>query len=142
MISDVIKYLGVHLGPGAQAVQWDSAIAKMTLATGRVIRLGLGLAGSIPVYNALAHSCGAWLASIVKLSPSAHRTECKNIQKLTRGPWFGIPTDLVFHVKARCGFKAEARSLQIASLAGQNSSSNRYQIPGECRAASCSKKFG
>ena len=119
IIGDSPKYLGVFIGPGAWKIQWSGPISKMGVATGKVIKLGLGLAASIPLYNSLVHSCGAWLASIVKPSKAACLAENKNLQKLTMGPWCGIPSQLVVQLKVHCGFKVEARCLKHASLAGR-----------------------
>ena len=59
---NVVKYLGLHLGPGAGSEQWANALRWYTAAVDKVCNFELGKMASIPFYNMLAVSKLAWLA--------------------------------------------------------------------------------
>ena len=117
--ADFVLYLGVYLGPGAESRQWNDTISKMRRANAKVHAVGLGLAASIPMYNSLVHSVGAWLAAIAMPTDVLIAAEARNIQKITRCPWQVIPADTLFHFKRETGAKVEIRSLKLASFAGR-----------------------
>ena len=117
-VSRFAKYLGVHCGPEAHVHQWIKPLKGFREASEYVRALNLGLAASIPLYNSLAHSKLAWLASHVNPSAEALKEEQYQIQKLTVGPWLAFPPALMFGLKA-VGLPCSCRSLAIASRAGQ-----------------------
>ncbi len=61
-------------------------MSSMSLATTRVISLGLGITGSIVLYNTLVISVGAWLASLVAAFHALFALEDKLKQKLLKAP--------------------------------------------------------
>ena len=86
VVDDRLLYLGAWLGPGAAGVQFKRALANFNEAVRKVISLGAGLAASIPLYNMVAHSRLAWIASLAAPTAPVLAAEEKAIQCLT-GPY-------------------------------------------------------
>ena len=118
-IVQAILYLGVQLGPGAFEVQWNKTLKGMTEACLNVNTLGLGWFASLPLFNALVTSRGAWLASIAPLSPQVLDHECWLIQKVLTAPWQAIPSKFVQNLKAAGGSPIEVASLETIAIAGK-----------------------
>ena len=75
---------------------------------------------SIPLYNCLAFSTIAWLASIVAPSPAVLAQEYIALQRLTRGPWQAIPSALLKHLKGQIGLPVQAHCIYNTSIAARD----------------------
>ena len=63
-----IKYLGVHLGPGACDHQWNEIQKGYKDVVDFIRNLHSGITSSIVLYNVLAHSKFSYVASFVRPS--------------------------------------------------------------------------
>ena len=111
--------LGVYIGPEAFKFQWKRAVQNMDKACHKIVSLNVGAAASIPLYNSLCFSCGAWLASLVCPSNEVLALEYKLRQKLLKAPWQAIPSRLLANLKKSAGFPFQVADLTLAGIAGR-----------------------
>ena len=114
-----ILLLGYHIGPGAEECQWNRTLSNMAKACERVVALDVGSAASIPLFNALCVSCGAWLAALTPPTKEVLKLEDKLRQKLMRSPWQAIPSRMMPNLKKTCGLPFEVADLSLISIAGR-----------------------
>jgi hypothetical protein len=115
---DAVKYLGVHIGPGAPALQWSLASENFLDAVRFLLSLDCGLTATISLFNILALPRLAWLASF--LHPPSHITKLVNdsIIRLTRGPWNAIPVRCATALK-EIGFRVQFCDFVVQSNASR-----------------------
>ena len=141
ILRDFVLYLGVHIGPGASSAQWAAPVDRFFDAVRDIIALGLGLYASVPLYNMLAFSRIAWLASIASPSNSVVQAETKALQWITRGPWQAFPSYLVKNLKAQLGFNMQAQCITCVSYAARTRSALQTSRTYHCNIATYNNMF-
>lgn len=94
-VDDAVLYLGAWTGPGASKKQFGNSLVKFRAAVKHILAFNAGLAASIPIHNMVAHSCLAWIVSLVRPGADVFEAADKAIHTLIRGLWQKIPTNLL-----------------------------------------------
>ncbi len=114
----VLKYLGIHIGPGSQEIQWQLASAGFREVVNFIRRLNSGLVSSVVLYNILAISKFSYIASFAAPSSETLALERWGQQAITKGPWMAFPPTLLTNLKD-LGLPAQITSLEHYSLAAR-----------------------
>ena len=101
-VVDAVKYLGVFVGPGAQAMQWTLASENVLDAVRFLLSLDCGLTATVSLFNILALPRLAWLASFISPPPHLRKLVSDAIIRLTRGPWNAILVRCATALKEIC----------------------------------------
>jgi hypothetical protein len=110
------KYLGIHLGPGAAEVRWDSALTKFWTRCLNAKATNGGFFEALRHYHVYGVSVLTYLLQLTPATADLLNIERRAAQNLTRGPWHAIPGACLAALKD-LGFPAEVRSLQLISQA-------------------------
>ena len=113
-VANFARYLGVLVGPGAEAHQFDAVTTKMRHTTRALRNLALPLSDAIRAYNTTVAPCASHLLQFVEPQPRLAAAERWCMQFLARGPWQAMPTALLFQLK-QLGFRYEFQSLAAMS---------------------------
>jgi hypothetical protein len=117
-VVDAVKYLGVFVGPGAQAMQWTLASENFLDAVRFLLSLDCGLTATISLFNILALPRLAWLASFINPPCHIRKLVSDSILRLTRGPWNAIPVRCATALK-EIGFKNQFCDTVVQSFASR-----------------------
>ena len=128
---NAVKLLGVYLGPAAASIQWKESIKKYEMACAQVRSLDAGLAASIAIYNFVAHSRIAWLASICAPSDDVLHAEEHALKTLTRGPYNKFTLALLSNLQS-IGLPAGAKLVSLTSIAGRARTATTSSVFGDC----------
>ena len=113
-----VKYLGIFLGRDHSSANWDPVLHDYIATAKFISSLDCGLMTKISLYNMLAISKLAYVASFVIPNKAALKAEHRALQLLTRGPWNSFHPSLVKNVKA-LGMPTQAIDLTNLSLASR-----------------------
>jgi hypothetical protein len=116
LIQNSGKYLGVHLGPGAAAVRWHSAKAKVWARCLDAKATNGGFFEALRHYHVYGVSVLCYLLQLLPANSDILSMERRAAQNLTRGPWHAIPGACLAAL-TDIGFPAEVRSLRLISQA-------------------------
>jgi len=122
--NDYLKYLGVHIGPGAAKVQWSDITKGFREIIGFIRGLNSGLTSSLVLYNVLAHSKFSYVASFVSPDKEVMQLEEWGLQTITKGPWQALPSELLRNLKL-IGLPIQAHSLRYSSPASMARNSTK-----------------
>ena len=116
--ADFVKYLGIHLGPGALAIAWDEAILKYQECAKFLSGIDAGFIPTIYLYNVLCVSITSWIGSFLPPSDKLLTLESKTLQRILRCPWNVFPKALLLQLKT-LGLTTQYQSITVNSISSR-----------------------
>ena len=104
-------YLGIVVGPGAEANRWTKASAKFWARAVLARYGGNGFFSSVRRYRTYSFSVLSYIAQLTNPSNAMLTLEAKALQHRTAGPWNAMPAESLQNLK-RLGFSLELPSLR------------------------------
>ena len=94
-VKKTAKLLGIFVGPGASLRSWTKPMQKMRQRTLAIKDLQLGLARTSVLFNAVAFSCVAYIASLCVAPHSVCKIANRLFHKLTSMPFNAMPAEVI-----------------------------------------------
>ena len=113
------KYLGVYVGPEAEGVAWDEALAKFSLRSKRWSQLGLGAVLGVKMYNTFVQSVLSFLCQFFHPPDKVLTEESSAVRRLLPGPRGWCKVQEILHLKDWHHFPMQPHSLATTSLAAK-----------------------
>ena len=118
LFRNVVKYLGVLLGPGAAALAWVEVSTSYTECVKFLRDIDAGFTPTISLYNILCMSICSWVGSFHAPSRDLSTLESKSLQRLTHGPWNVFSKTSLFNLKL-FGLPVQFHSIHRSSIASK-----------------------
>jgi hypothetical protein len=118
IVSNFAKYLGVLLGPGAAAKQWEPVACKVLVRAADACFTSSGIVAKLRHFRLHGTSTVMFKAQFVPLNGTMRHAYRKAEQRLTGSPWMALPPDLL-HALVALGLPAELPDIDTLATAAQ-----------------------
>ena len=107
------------IGPGAEEIAWEEAIAKYRHRAERWRKLGLGTHYDVRMYNVFVRSVLQVLSQFYTPPKEVFKEEQRTLKLLLRGPANWCRTKDILHLKDWYKFSNQSHSLKNINLASK-----------------------
>ena len=115
-IQDCGKRLGVYVGPGADAVQWRSAIEEIKARSRYLASLNMAWSGVAPLYRSHVASVTSHILQFVAPSKELLRMEASSLAVVTKTPANALPIQVLSRLR-EFGLTTNFSSLAVSGAA-------------------------
>eukprot|EP00969_Alexandrium_andersonii_P069255 3055243-Alexandrium_andersonii.AAC.1 len=96
---NMVKYLGIYIGPGGREASWTSCLTGYSEAARFCRSMGMGFNSAITLYNIIALSKLMYVGSFYSPDSRAIEAERDTVQRVTGIPWQAFSREHLFSLR-------------------------------------------